>query len=87
MRNLNKVVNYTDFLALICFTLAKGLSFRHGENTCHREDLFSAFKETKESLIALLILAAGQVTLIKNNQYAIVGYFGVASLGPDISIL
>lgn len=35
----------------------------------------------------LFTLAASQVTLIKNNQYANVGYYGVACPGPQQFLL
>lgn len=33
--------------------------------------------------MALLVPAAGQVTLIRNNQYGIAGFWGAACLGPQ----
>ena len=44
--------------------------------------LFPAFRVTKEGQSVLLALAASQVTLIQNNQYAKLAYFGVAYSAP-----
>ena len=47
-------------------------------------DLFPAFRgQREESQNALFTLAASQVTLIQDNQYAIVAYFGEACPGPQ----
>ena len=40
--------------------------------------LFPGFRGTKEGQSVLLALAVSQVTLIQNNQYAKVSYFGMA---------
>lgn len=53
------------------------------ESIFHMGNLFPAFRETKEGQSALLVLAASQVTLIQNNQYAIVEYFRAACHEPQ----
>lgn len=47
------------------------------------EDLFPAFKDTREGQGILLALATYQVTLLHSNEYALVGYVGEDFLGPD----
>lgn len=59
------------------------MSSRCRKNIFHKGDLFPAFKETREGQGALLAPAAGQVILIRSNQYIIVRYFGVSCLGPS----
>lgn len=44
-------------------------------------DLFPVFKETRVK-VPFWHRPLGQVTLIQNNQYGTVGYFGVACHGP-----
>lgn len=56
------------------------------EGSFQRGDLFFACKKTREGRHAILALAAGQVTLIQSNQYAIVGYLQAACLYPDKSM-
>ena len=45
-------------------------------------NLFPAFRRTKKGQCVLLALAISQVTLIQNNQYVKVVYFGVACPQP-----
>ena len=45
-------------------------------------NLFPAFRRTKKGQRVLLALAISQVTLIQNNQYVKVVYFGVACPEP-----
>ena len=45
-------------------------------------DLFSAFRGTKGDQSVLFAPAISQLTLIQNNQYAKVAYFGMAYSEP-----
>lgn len=65
----------------------KGVSSRCGEDTFPMEDLFPAFKETREGPCAFLAPAACQIALIQSNQCAYVAYFGVTCLGPESPLL
>jgi len=47
-----------------------------------RGDLFSAFRETKDTQSILLASAVSYGTLIQSNQYAKVTYSGMACPGP-----
>ena len=68
------------FLNLDSLTLAVKVTlsapWEQGSHLSHGEIYFRDFKETKESQCVLLVPAAFQVTLIQNNQYAMVGYLG-----------
>ena len=69
---------YTGCLALNCLALVKRMQGEH----LFTGEIISYFqgKQRQESQNALF---ASQVTLIQNNQYALVGYFGWPALSSS----